>query len=282
MKAQQRRPTRSKGPRPRRLVPRGRGLSPQRGAWRPHRHGIGLLIGFGVLSVAGLIVMLLVGALSGESIQRLDGRILLTLRAADDPSVPAGPVWLHGVGRDITALGSISILTLTSLTVVSVLLLSHRTELAFLFLATVVTGAMLTFGLKLTVSRLRPDVVPLTVVLPMGSFPSGHAMMSAVIYLTTGALVIRVGNHAPLGTYPVLTGIVLTVLVGLSRLYLGVHWPTDVLTGWALGAGWATLSWFALLRWEAARAPVPFAIKIRKRADPGRTEWPTTKDSPRG
>ncbi|WP_342666333.1 phosphatase PAP2 family protein [Muricoccus aerilatus] len=175
-----------------------------------------------------------------------DRHILLTLRNPADLSDPVGPRWLEEAARDVTALGSHVILTYVTLAVVGFLLLSGRRASA-LFTALAIGGGMLVSSvLKIGFARPRPDLVPHAVEVYTASFPSGHAMLSAVAYLTLGALLMRV---APLGRtkfYVLAVAILTTLMVGISRVYLGVHWPTDVLAGWCGGAGWALLCWIVL------------------------------------
>ena len=109
--------------------------------------------------------------------------------------------------------------------------------------------------LKMGFDRARPDLVPHGSFVSTASFPSGHAMMSAVTYLTLGALLASVHSPTRVKAYLLALALVLTLLVGLSRIYLGVHWPTDVAAGWAVGAAWALLSSLAM-RWLQKRGDV--------------------------
>jgi undecaprenyl-diphosphatase len=107
-------------------------------------------------------------------------------------------------------------------------------------------GALLTWLLKHWIARPRPDLVPHLVEVSTLSFPSGHAMQSAVVFLTLGALLARTNSQRAVRFYVMMITILLTVLVGVSRVFLGVHWPTDVLGGWCAGALWsAACSLFA-------------------------------------
>lgn len=68
-------------------------------------------------------------------------------------------------------------------------------------------------------------------------------MLSAVVYLTLGGILSRVERPRPIKIYVLSVAVILTLLIGVSRVYLGVHWPTDVLAGWCAGATWAVLCW---------------------------------------
>ncbi len=117
-------------------------------------------------------------------------------------------------------------------------------------------GTLLSQTMKWAYARPRPELVPHGAEVYTASFPSGHAMMSAIVYLTLGAMLARTqSGQARQGLHPAVAGDLLTVLVGTSRVYLGVHWPTDVLAGWALGALWAIVCWLAML-WLQSRGQV--------------------------
>ncbi|MPY71211.1 MAG: phosphatase PAP2 family protein [Alphaproteobacteria bacterium] len=177
-----------------------------------------------------------------------DRAVLLALRTAADATDPVGPPWFEQAVQEVTALGSIPVLGLMTLGVLGYLLILRKRATALLVLVSVGGGTALSSALKLLFARSRPDLVPHAVETATASFPSGHAMLSAVTYLTLGALLARVeeGRHAR--GYVLGVGIVLTLLVGFSRVYLGVHWPTDVLAGWSVGAAWAVLCTAVALR----------------------------------
>ncbi len=119
----------------------------------------------------------------------------------------------------------------------------------------VLSGTIVSQLLKIGFARPRPDLVPYGTEVFTASFPSGHAMMSAVVYLTLGALLARTESRRRVKSYVMAIAAVLTLLVGLSRIYLGVHWPSDVVAGWALGAGWAAFAWLVML-WLQGRGKV--------------------------
>lgn len=185
--------------------------------------------------------------LEGET-GRFDERILLALRVAGDPGDPLGPVWLEGLARDVTALGSMGVLTLVALVVVGFLLLRGGWRRGLQVAAAVIGGSAAAWILKAIFDRPRPDLVPHATEVYTSSFPSSHSMMAAVVYLTLGALLAQVQPRRRLKAYVLVVAAGLTVLVGVSRVYLGVHWPTDVLAGWSAGAAWAVGSWLVLRR----------------------------------
>jgi len=172
-----------------------------------------------------------------------DTEILLAFRHAGQPDNPIGPLWLQGAMRDITSLGSASVLVLiTAATIVYFLLIRRPGTALFIFVA-VAGGQVLSSLLKLEVDRPRPDLVSHLVDETSLSFPSGHAMLSAVTYLTLGTLAARFLPERRTKIFVLGLAVLITVLVGTSRVYLGVHWPSDVLAGWCAGFAWAMLCW---------------------------------------
>lgn len=208
------------------------------------------------LAAASLVLF---GQLADEVIEgetrAFDTTVLLALRSTADPSDPIGPGWLEDQMRDLTALGSLGLLTLMSLAVVGFLILQGKRRTAVLVVAAVGGGMLVSMLTKLGFDRPRPDLVPHAMQVYTASFPSSHAMMAAVTYLTLGALLARAQPRLRLKLYLIALAATLTVLVGLSRVYLGVHWPTDVLAGWTLGAAWALACW-AIALWLQARGRI--------------------------
>ena len=177
------------------------------------------------------------------SAHAFDTRILLMFRTPGDPDNPIGPLWVEEAMRDITALGSASVLILITAGVVLYLLLTGRRSAALLVFVSVAGGQVLSSLLKLGIDRPRPELVSHLAEVYTMSFPSGHAMLSAVTYLTLGALLARIEKRRATKIYVLSVAVLITVLVGASRVYLGVHWPSDVLAGWCAGFAWAMLCW---------------------------------------
>ncbi len=174
---------------------------------------------------------------------RLDRAILLAFRSPVDPTDPLGPVWLESAVRDVTALGGSVVITIVTLSAAGFLLLSGKRGAALYVLAAIVGATILSFSIKAGIERPRPDLFPHGAPVYTASFPSGHATGAAATYLTLGALLARFQRHRRLKIYLLALATILTLLIGLSRLYLGVHWPSDVLAGWTLGSCWALLCW---------------------------------------
>lgn len=211
------------------------------------------VIAFTAMAFYGFLA-LMDEVLEGETHQ-LDERILLMLREPGDTADPLGPAWLEESVRDLTALGGTTILTLVTLAALIYLLLVGKRLTALMVFVSVAGGTILSSALKWGIGRPRPDLVPHGMEVYTASFPSGHSTMSAVVYLTLGALLARSQPRLRVKLFLLGLAASVTVIVGISRIYLGVHWPTDVLGGWALGAGWACLCWLALL-WLQMRGEV--------------------------
>jgi undecaprenyl-diphosphatase len=202
--------------------------------------------------------------LEGDT-RAFDRAMLLALRDPADLSDPVGPMWVEEMARDVTSLGGTAVLVLVSVAVIGFLLMVRKRGAALLVLGSIGGGVLLSTILKNVFERTRPDLVPHAVHVYTASFPSGHAMLSAVTYLTLGALLTRVQPQRRVKAYLLTVAVVLTVLIGVSRVYLGVHWPTDVLAGWCIGSAWAMLCWLAAL-WLQRRGQVE--QDIQKASDP--------------
>jgi undecaprenyl-diphosphatase len=183
---------------------------------------------------------------SEQDIYPLDRQLFLLMRNPADPSDPVGPPWLEEAAVELTALGGVTLIALTVIAVAGFLIAARRIGPALYLIASVVTGTMLSQGLKSLYDRPRPDIAPHLDVIHTASFPSGHALVTTVCYLTLGAIIVGMVESRRVRAYVMIVAIAVSVLVGLSRIYLGVHWPSDVAAGWALGTAWAVLSLLAL------------------------------------
>lgn len=175
-----------------------------------------------------------------------DEAVLLALRNPADLGDPIGPGWFEEMARDITALGGVGILVLVVLIVAGYLALARRPRLALAIVVANAGGLALSSTLKLAFDRPRPSLVPAETVVYTASFPSGHAMLSALVYLTLAVLLSDAQPSRTLKVYVVGVAVLLTLLIGMSRVYLGVHYPTDIVAGWVAGAAWALLARLAL------------------------------------
>ena len=188
--------------------------------------------------------------------QAMDERIIRAFRRADDPAMPIGPPWLERAALDVTALGSHVVALMATAATLGFLLIQRRYRMALLVTAAIAGGMALNTGLKHFFMRERPTVVPHLHEVFSPSFPSGHSAMAAVVYLTLGALLMSVVKGHVSRLYCLVIAMVLTGLIGLTRVYLGVHYPTDVLAGWTVGLVWALLCYIVsrlLQIWGALR-----------------------------
>jgi undecaprenyl-diphosphatase len=192
------------------------------------------------LLAVGVFVELADDAPEGDYLP-IENKIMEAMRRSGEPWGPAGTA---SVVRDITALGSAVVLSLLTMLIIGFLCMSGRLRVAALIAVATAGGQALNLVLKNSFGRERPDSALHLVEVTSTSFPSGHTMASSTFYLTTGALLARMAQRKREKTYFVVAALLLTFMIGFSRVYLGVHYPTDVVAGWSAGTAWALLCWF--------------------------------------
>jgi undecaprenyl-diphosphatase len=212
----------------------------------------GILAALVVIGATGYLILELASEIGEGETHAFDQSILLFFRNPGDLADPIGPWWFEQMMKDITSLGSTAVLTLITIGALGYLLIERKYHAALFLLAAIGGGTLLSTMLKMGFDRPRPDLVAHGAQVYSASFPSGHALMSAVAYLTLGALLARVQPRRRLKLYFLGVAVVLTLLIGISRVYLGVHWPTDVLAGWCLGSAWALSCWLIAM-WLQSR-----------------------------
>jgi undecaprenyl-diphosphatase len=198
--------------------------------------GAGLVLAFGLFADE---------VLEGDA-AGFDRAVFAALRDNGGSGDPIGPAWLKEFSRDVTALGSMGFLGFITAATIGYLLLIRERALALLMAVAVIGGMLVSTLLKLGFNRARPDI-PHSVEVFTASFPSGHATLSAITFLTLAALLARVHDDRRVKAYFMVLAILLTISVGVSRVYLGVHYASDVLAGWCVGSGWAILCWAGAL-----------------------------------
>ncbi len=208
-----------------------------------------------IVTAAGLCGFLAMAAAAFDLIPHgFDTALLLGLRVAGHPDLAIGPAWLPGAVRDVTALGSTTVLwTAAAAATVFLLIVRQRAKALHLF-AAMASGQVLSTLVKLVVHRPRPDIVPHLTVETSLSFPSGHATMSAVAYLTLALLAASALRSRAARLFLFALAVLMIFLIGISRLYLGVHWPSDVMAGWCIGTAWTMLCWLAARRLQRQRS----------------------------
>lgn len=215
----------------------------------------GALAALAISALCALAFIRVAAYVAGETPGEFDVRIVTALRNPANLSDPIGPGWLEEAMRDLTALGGTIVLLIVSLAAFAFLLMTGKSHAAYVLAASVVGAIVLSQTLKLGFNRPRPDLVPHGARVYTMSFPSGHAMMSAAVYLTLAALLARTQKQARVKIFILSIAALLTLMVGASRVYLGVHWPTDVIAGWAGGAAWAIFCW-SIMYWLQRRGRV--------------------------
>lgn len=206
--------------------------------------GAALILGFGLLA----------SEVAEGDTKQFDMAVLMAFRTPGQPADLLGPPWVEEMVRDVTALGSYTFIIIVVAAAVGYLLLVRKYALALVVTVAELGGMLSSNLLKTAFDRPRPDIEHGARVFT-ASFPSGHATLSAVTFLTLGALLTRTNADERVKLYFISVAVFLTVLVGISRVYLGVHYPSDVLAGWCLGSAWAILCWVVAL-WLQRRGKV--------------------------
>lgn len=198
---------------------------------------------FAVLTLGVFAFIAIADEMAEGELRKIDAWLFLSLRSAGDLSQPLGPPWLQETALEITAIGGFPLIVLTLAAVTGFFIVTKRYGAALYAVLSVGTGALLSQTLKQYYARPRPDLVDHLDVVHTLSFPSGHALVTTVAYLTLASIVIGFLESRRARIYVLSVAVLVAVMVGVSRVYLGVHWPSDVAAGWALGAAWASLSW---------------------------------------
>lgn len=205
-----------------------------------------VLVGVALVAAALWAFLSLGGEMLEGETGSLDRRLILMLRTPGHPDDPIGGRGIEEAVRDVTALGGTTLITLVTIVAVLAFAFHRRWRRA-----AVMTGAVLAAWAssnltKALYARPRPDLVPHEVYVYSGSFPSGHSTLSAATYLTLAMLIASLEPRMQAKALAYAIAGVVLVAVGASRIYLGVHWPSDVLGGWCLGSMWALAGWLAL------------------------------------
>ncbi|MHC4877712.1 MAG: phosphatase PAP2 family protein [Planctomycetota bacterium] len=209
-------------------------------------------LGLWMLMLAAAVFVLLTGLISSPAMQSFDEAVVRRLRHQESPDRPIGPLWFVELARDFTALGGYGVLVTLTILVTTFLTLERKPHRARFAATTIVAGYLLSMTLKQLVGRPRPDVVAWLSFPHSSSFPSGHSMMSAIVYLTMGLMLSELASHRRVKVFLAVTPLTISAAVGLSRIYMGVHYLTDVVAGWSAGICWALLCWLVVRRRQSA------------------------------
>jgi undecaprenyl-diphosphatase len=209
-----------------------------------------------LIIVLALFAFVRIAEKLGEGdLANFDEWLLRLLRVPGHPHVPVGPSWLMEAAHDITALGGRTMLLAVTLFAIGYLSLERKYGAMWLVAAATGGGGLLSTIMKHHFGRDRPEIVSHLVAVTSPSFPSGHSMLAAILYLTLGALLARFATRHRTKVYLLTVALLAAFLIGSSRVYLGVHYPTDVLAGWCAGLVWALICWL-VARYLQARGTV--------------------------
>jgi undecaprenyl-diphosphatase len=213
---------------------------------------IAFLGGVMTVCLGAWVFLAVAGWVAHESSRQVEEHWMRAFRNPADPADLLGPWWVEELARDISALGSAVVVIMLSMFVTGLLLLRRYWGRASLVSVTVLGGYLLSHTLKSTYARVRPEVVPHLTEVSSASFPSGHSMVSSFVYLTLGALLAQTTPRRREKLYFLATAALLTGLIGVSRVALGVHYPTDVVAGWSAGTAWAVACLLIAWKWRQA------------------------------
>lgn len=221
----------------------------------------------GIIALGVLTFVAIADDLTEADGQAFDGLVLAWMQPV--AGQPRGPWWLHEAAADLTSLGGISVLALFAVVAIGILLILRKRLSAVLLVTGLAGGVVLSEGLKGLFERQRPPADYQAVDTLNASFPSGHALLATVFYLTVAVLMTRAFPRRRLKVYVLGVGILFALLVGLTRVYLGAHWASDVLAGWCVGAAWAMVLWLVSYAVERRQYAHHAALVDERSAGPG-------------
>lgn len=221
---------------------------PSATAWRGREVAALVVVLASIAAFVALIVLI-----SSPEIQRFDESVVRALRNQHDLSNPVGPKWVQELARDYTALGGYGVLSTLTVLIALFLSFAGKRRRAWFAAFVVFAGYLVSMGLKAAIGRPRPAIVPYLSNFNSASFPSGHSMMSAVVYITFSLMLADLAIRKRVGALLFIAPVAISAAVGFSRVYMGVHYPTDVFAGWCAGISWALGCWLIARRWRIVR-----------------------------